>query len=484
MGRLTETYRMNDGNLALRREFMLFTKDDVQVLAKLAGWARSVAPGIAKEFYEHQFKFGPTVDFFRSQSARMGVGLDQLRSVLERAQAGYFTGIFEEAERGGQFGTDYFEKRLHVGQLHNKINLPLKWYLGSYALYLDLARKHLAKSFPFDLKMRAKAERALSVAFCYDQQAIVDAFLFDMYRSVGVRLEQIELTNPSQDLSDTYAQIKGTVQGALVGLADASVEVSRASRELSAAADQLSGGVQQQASALEETAASLHEISATVDRTAADAAEASRIAVQDTASDTSGKRMSAVAAIEEINKSSKEIAGIVTLIDEIAFQTNLLALNAAVEAARAGEHGRGFAVVATEVRTLAQRSASAAREIKGLIQTAISSVDSGSTLVNQVARMVEQIAVAAGEQSQGVRSINSAMGQMDQATQRSAAQAEELTATAVALANQATRLEELSSQLDIASIQDPSQGQGHGHGHGAHASPHGREDGHGYARAA
>ena len=196
MGRLTETYRMNDGNLALRREFMLFTKDDVQVLAKLAGWARGVAPTIAKEFYEHQFKFGPTVDFFRGNAARMGIGLDQLRSVLERAQAGYFTGIFEEAERGGQFGTDYFEKRLHVGQIHNKINLPLKWYLGSYALYLDLARKHLAKSYPFDLKMRAKAERALSVAFCYDQQAIVDAFLFDMYRSVGVRLEQIELTNP------------------------------------------------------------------------------------------------------------------------------------------------------------------------------------------------------------------------------------------------------------------------------------------------
>jgi methyl-accepting chemotaxis protein len=483
MGRLTDTYRMNDGNLALRREFMLFTKEDVQVLGKLAGWARTASPGIAKEFYEHQFKFGPTVEFFRSQAARMGVGMDQLRATLERAQAGYFREIFEEAERGGTFGTSYFEKRLSVGLIHNKINLPLKWYLGSYALYMDLARKYLAKSYPFDFRLRAKAERALTVAFSYDQQAIVDAFLFDMYRSVGVRLEQIELNRPEQDLSDTYAQIKGTVQSALVGLADASIEVSRASRELSAAADQLSGGVQQQASALEETAASLHEISATVDRTAADAAEASRIAVHESGSETGGRKMSAVAAIEEINRSSKEIAGIVSLIDEIAFQTNLLALNAAVEAARAGEHGRGFAVVATEVRTLAQRSASAAREIKGLIQTAISSVDSGSTLVNQVARMVEQIAVAAGEQSQGVRSINSAMGQMDQATQRSAAQAEELTATAVALANQSTRLEELASQLDIASVQAAAHGTGHGHGHG-HESHHGHEHGHGHARAA
>ena len=481
MGRLTDLYRMNDMNLTLRREFMAFTKDDIQVLAKLAGWARQSAPAIAREFYEHQFHFAPTVEFFRGMAARKGASMEQLRAVLERAQAGYFVEIFEEAERGGQFGTTYFEKRLGVGQLHNTINLPLKWYLGSYALYQDLARKYMRKSFPFDAKLRAKAERALSVAFSYDMQAIVDAFLFDMYRSVGVRLEQVDVTRNEHDLSDAYLQIKGTVQGALVGLSDASVEVSRASRELSAAADQLSGGVQQQASALEETAASLHEISATVDRTAADAAEASRIAVHDSSDDHGGKRLSAVAAIEEINRSSKEIAGIVTLIDEIAFQTNLLALNAAVEAARAGEHGRGFAVVATEVRTLAQRSASAAREIKGLIQTAISSVDSGSTLVNQVARMVEQIAVAAGEQSQGVRSINSAMGQMDQATQRSAAQAEELTATAVALANQSTRLEELASQLDIASIQAAAQaaqaahGRGHGHGSGGHGD---------YARAA
>jgi len=474
MGRLTDTYRMSDANLALRREFMLFSKADVQVLARLAGWARKVAPTIAREFYEHQFTFGPSVEFFRSQASRMGVSMEQLRAVLEKAQAGYFVEIFAEAERGGSYGTSYFEKRLGVGLIHNKINLPLKWYLGSYSLYQELARKHLAKAYPFDFALRAKADRALGLAMNYDMQAVVDAFLFDMYRSVGVRLEQVDVANPSHDLSDAYSQIKGTVQSALVGLSDASVEVSRASRELSAAADQLSGGVQQQASALEETAASLHEISATVDRTAADAAEASRIAVQNGNDSTGGKKLSAVAAIEEINRSSKEIAGIVSLIDEIAFQTNLLALNAAVEAARAGEHGRGFAVVATEVRTLAQRSAAAAREIKGLIQTAISSVDSGSTLVNQVARMVEQIAVAAGEQSQGVRSINSAMGQMDQATQRSAAQAEELTATAVALSNQATRLEELASQLDIAGIQAADQGGMHG-GHGEHPQ---------YARAA
>ncbi|MEQ1834208.1 MAG: methyl-accepting chemotaxis protein [Candidatus Eisenbacteria bacterium] len=469
MGRLTETYGLNDGNLSLRREFMLFSKADMQVLASLAGWSRTVAPAIAREFYEHQFTFGPTVEFFRNMAAQKGLGMDQLRTALERAQAGYFREIFEEAEKGGSFGPSYFEKRLLVGLVHNKINLPLKWYVGSYALYMELSKKYLRKSFPFKPGLRDKAERALSLAFNYDMQAIVDAFLFDMYRSVGVRLDQIVVSRSEHDLSDTYPQIKGTIQGALLGLSEASVEVSRASRELSAAADQLSTGVQQQASALEETAASLHEISATVDRTAADAAEASRIAVHNHSDENGVKKLSAVAAIEEINRSSKEIAGIVTLIDEIAFQTNLLALNAAVEAARAGEHGRGFAVVATEVRTLAQRSASAAREIKGLIATAITSVDSGSTLVNQVARMVEQIAVAAGEQSQGVRSINSAMGQMDQATQRSAAQAEELTATAVALSNQATRLEEIATQLDLAEIQAAATGGASGGGgHGYH----------------
>src|SRR3990172_12477785 len=153
----------------------------------------------------------------------------------------------------------------------------------------------------------------------------------------------------------------------------AAEQVAAASRELSGASDQLSSGAQEQASSLEETAASLEEITGTVKQNADNTRQASQLAVgsRDVAEKGGHVVAEAVQSMSEINKSSKKIADIITTIDEIAFQTNLLALNAAVEAARAGEQGRGFAVVASEVRNLAQRSATAAKEIKTLIQDSV-----------------------------------------------------------------------------------------------------------------
>ncbi len=449
MSQLSQTFRFNEENLALRRAFMRFDDRDVRTLASLHDWARGVAPAIAHEFYDHQFEFAPTRAFFVRVAEKKGVSLQTLREGLERAQANYFVEIFAEARSSGGFGAAYIDKRLAVGLLHFQIDLPLKWYMGSYAMYFDLVRKHLARSFPFDFARRHRAERSIQVAFNYDMQAVVDGFVFDMYRTVGLRMDTIELPNSALDISDAYAQLKGGIRGALEGLCDASRELGRASHELSAAAETLSTDVQRQASSLEETAASMHEISATVDRSAADAREASRLAVTSGTSASGVRELSAVDAIEQIKTSSKEIAGIVGLIDEIAFQTNLLALNAAVEAARAGEQGRGFAVVASEVRSLAGRSATAAREIKALIETAVASVDAGAERVKHVARMVEHIAVAANEQAQGVRGVNSALGDMDQFTQRSAAQAEQLTATAMTLTEQAERVSDITSQLEL-----------------------------------
>jgi methyl-accepting chemotaxis protein len=260
-------------------------------------------------------------------------------------------------------------------------------------------------------------------------------------------------------------QLTTNLAGMVAQVKYAAEEVNRGADEITTGNQMLSQRMEEQASSLEETASSMEEMTSTVRQNADNAGQANQLAVaaRDQAERGGDVVSKAVQAMAGINAASRKIADIIGVIDEIAFQTNLLALNAAVEAARAGEQGRGFAVVATEVRNLAGRSATAAKEIKALIQDSVQKVQDGSTLVTQsgatleqivaavkkVTDIVAEIAAASGEQSAGIEQVNRAVMQLDDLTQQNAALVEQASAASLSMAGQARSLNELMRHYNV-----------------------------------
>jgi len=267
----------------------------------------------------------------------------------------------------------------------------------------------------------------------------------------------------SNDYGGEFLALANAMNGSIENLSnmveeirDASTNVFDSAREIASGNNELSHRTESQASSLEETASAMEELTSTVQQNAENSTEASKLAnsVMDKASNGGAVVRNAITAMSDINKSSKKIADIISVIDEIAFQTNLLALNAAVEAARAGEQGRGFAVVAAEVRNLAQRSAGAAKEIKGLINDSVEAVGQGTKLVDEtgqtfselvtaiedVSKMISDIDSAGKEQSAGIGEVSAAVGQMDEMTQQNAALVEEAAASSKSMEEQSQSL--------------------------------------------
>jgi methyl-accepting chemotaxis protein len=309
------------------------------------------------------------------------------------------------------------------------------------------------------------------------------ALAYGLTRSIADPLDEALLiaeTVASGDLSQDFESERGGDFGKLLNslgemedtltdlvsrIKDSTDSITVASRQIAAGNSDLSQRTEQQASSLEETAASMEELTATVKQNADRARSATGLAADASKIAERGGAVvgDVVTTMNAISTSSKKIVDIIGVIEGIAFQTNILALNAAVEAARAGEQGRGFAVVAGEVRSLAQRSSAAAKEIKALIDDSVMQVDSGSTLVGQAGQTMQEIvgavkkvtgilgeiSLASAQQSEGIAQVNEAVAHMDSATQQNAALVEEAAAAASALSAQTLQLQQAVGEFKL-----------------------------------
>jgi methyl-accepting chemotaxis protein len=487
MDSLAALYHVTPQSLALRRRVIGLDADVIALLAGLRPWADEVADAVTGEVSERIFGFSASASFLGDHAAQKGIALKDLRAEWQAAHARHWRAIFAEPGQRQPFGVRYFEGLLGVGALHNTIDLPLKWCLGAYAVYLDAVRHALRATPPqlaataakgpgwrrrrepaVDPSVAAAAERAIGIVFNYDQQAVIDSFHLATFTSLGIDLGEIQTPAIDHDLSDRGAELKATVHDslevfiesgqnmhevfsqvrqnvaqthmAMSGIAEASSEVARGAEE-QATMLQRSRQLSDETAEATARARELGELGAQAAGSTNDLMERVRVSGQE-----------AQAGIEELAQKSGQIGGILDTITGIADQTNLLALNAAIEAARAGEHGRGFAVVAEEVRRLAEQSGDSATSIAQLIQEIQQGINGVVGLVQQAALLADEGVESSERAQQAFAEIGDAIAGI---SQRVAGMAD----TSVEIATVAEQSSAAAQQMTSATQETSAQSQ-------------------------
>ena len=405
-------------------------------------------------------------------------------AAMERARKAQGRHWLEAFEQG--IDERFRDRAAHIGEVHAKIGLPPKWYMGSYARILDeLIEELVAPGWRRWLPWkRAEARRVATLVkvSLLDIEIALSSYFFDSSSKInqlnevlGHALAQLaegrlniapvtlasDYAQVAQDFNSSIGSLHTTISAVIAGVST----ISAGSTEIRSASDDLARRTEEQAASLEETAIAIAQASQRVSQTS-QTASAARTAIQEAnikASEGSKIASEAVVAMDQIEASSSAITNIISVIDSIAFQTNLLALNAGVEAARAGEAGKGFAVVASEVRALAQRCAEAADEVKGLITASNGQIARGVDLVKrsgdsfaaithgvvELSAAIQAIAEATDEQASGLVQINQTVSGLDRTTQQNAAMAEECNAAASSLAREADNLRATVSAFEV-----------------------------------
>ena len=325
--------------------------------------------------------------------------LDNLRRHLEIAQAGYYKSIFEGARN--HWDAEYFEQRLHVGWLHDQINLPFKWYLGAYSEWQRLTHVYLAKSFSH--KKASAAEQAIIKVFNYDMQAVGDSFLLSVLASIGLDVESIE-KQPGTDRTEYFAQVKQATS-VMLKQAEALADMRLTDPIFESVGKQIAGDaferVRSRLSKLLETTTSMvgrlsqssEQVQSSTDQMTTAISEIARNATESARVASSAVQLAASTntIVGSLGESSAQIGQVLKVITTIAQQTNLLALNATIEAARAGTAGKGFAVVANEVKELAKETAKATEDIGRRIEAIQGDANNAVDAIGKIGAVIDQI---------------------------------------------------------------------------------------------